>query len=336
MSKPRRGVLLGGALLAVLLVVGILLGPTLVGRSMPEPKPTPTETASRRFPLPLDVDPQSLVAQEARTLQQQGSAADATAARTIAKYPMADWYGDFTKDVTASVRKRVTDAATRHAIATLVVYDIPDRDVGNYSAGGAGGDAAYLSFLRQFVAGLGSERAIVVLEPDAVLHSVSLLKPADRAPRLQLLKQAVELVAAQGSWVYLDAGAGWPPPARLAPILKRAGIGEAAGFSLNVSNFQSTPAMLQYGRSLSNALGKAHFVVDTSRNAIPGSGEQWCNPMPRGLGHAPTTDTGIARVDAFLWIKTPGQSDGTCNGGPQAGEYWPSYGRMLVEHAKLG
>jgi endoglucanase len=27
-------------------------------------------------------------------------------------------------------------------------------------------------------------------------------------------------------------------------------------------------------------------------------------------------------VDAFLWIKQPGESDGTCNGGPKAGSWW--------------
>ena len=30
-------------------------------------------------------------------------------------------------------------------------------------------------------------------------------------------------------------------------------------------------------------------------------------------------------VDAFLWIKTPGESDGTCSGGPAAGKWWGEY-----------
>ena len=38
----------------------------------------------------------------------------------------------------------------------------------------------------------------------------------------------------------------------------------------------------------------------------------------QALGARPTTDTKQPLADAFLWVKTPGQSDGTCNGGPRA------------------
>lgn len=67
-----------------------------------------------------------------------------------------------------------------------------------------------------------------------------------------------------------------------------------------------------------------HFVVDTSRNGLgpwdwaaagysdAGSAQDWCNPPDRGLGLKPTTDTGNELVDAYLWIKVPGESDGAC------------------------
>jgi len=52
-----------------------------------------------------------------------------------------------------------------------------------------------------------------------------------------------------------------------------------------------------------------------------------------GAGVRPTADTGNALVDAFLWIKTVGESDGTCDsaGGARAWDYtvyskpgWPT------------
>jgi cellulase/cellobiase CelA1 len=33
------------------------------------------------------------------------------------------------------------------------------------------------------------------------------------------------------------------------------------------------------------------------------------------------------------WIKTPGRSDGTCDGGPPAGTWWPSYALALAQRA---
>ncbi|MFG3298107.1 glycoside hydrolase family 6 protein [Micromonospora chersina] len=73
----------------------------------------------------------------------------------------------------------------------------------------------------------------------------------------------------------------------------------------------------------------AHFVVDTSRNGqgpwTPPAGtgwpdpQTWCNPPDRGLGVRPTTATGDPLADAFLWVKTPGQSDGQCDRGTGTG-----------------
>jgi endoglucanase len=70
---------------------------------------------------------------------------------------------------------------------------------------------------------------------------------------------------------------------------------------------------------------QAHFVIDTSRNGVgpwtapAGNGwpdaQVWCNPPDRGAGARPTLDTGVALVDAYLWIKVPGESDGQCDRG---------------------
>ncbi len=84
-----------------------------------------------------------------------------------------------------------------------------------------------------------------------------------------------------------------------------------------------------YGANVSQLLGGKHFVVDTSRNGNGSNGE-WCNPTGRAIGQTPTNQTGNALVDALLWVKTPGESDGTCNGGPSAGVWWPDYALSLV------
>lgn len=93
----------------------------------------------------------------------------------------------------------------------------------------------------------------------------------------------------------------------------------------------------------------AHFVIDTSRNGqgpwTPPAGvypdaEDWCNPPDRGLGLRPTTDTGDPLIDAYLWIKVPGESDGRCYrglGGPEdpvRGMVDPPAGGWFVEQAR--
>lgn len=36
----------------------------------------------------------------------------------------------------------------------------------------------------------------------------------------------------------------------------------------------------------------------------------WCNIRGAGVGHFPTVDTGNPMIDAYFWLKTPGESDG--------------------------
>ena len=97
-----------------------------------------------------------------------------------------------------------------------------------------------------------------------------------------------------------------------------------------------------------NADEQAHFVLDTSRNgrgswtAPAGKypdAEPWCNPPGRGLGMAPNTETGIPLLDAYLWIKVPGESDGQCHRGtggpadPERGMVAPPAGTWFPEQA---
>jgi endoglucanase len=91
-----------------------------------------------------------------------------------------------------------------------------------------------------------------------------------------------------------------------------------------------------------------HFVIDTSRNgkgpwsppaAVFTDAQVWCNPPGRGLGDPPTTMTGNELLDAKLWIKVPGESDGPCTRGtsgpadPARGMIDPAAGAWFKEQA---
>jgi len=109
-----------------------------------------------------------------------------------------------------------------------------------------------------------------------------------------------------------------------------------------------------YAQNMGGAVAATHFVIDTSRNGDgPNSMQQyanapynqpasvtatlasgnWCNPPASGLGLKPTASTGVPLLDAYLWVKTPGESDGQCDaaGGVRAWDYttytqpgWPT------------
>jgi len=283
---------------------------------------------------PLYVDPQSPAAQAASALRSSNSH-DAREIDKIAQQPQADWFGDWypTSSVQQTVADRRRTIRQAGAIPLFVVYDIPIRDCNGYSGGGASSPADYRTWIRHFTAGVGRAPAAVVVEPDA-LAAMDCLSPAQQSTRLALLRYAVRtLTAHPRTAVYLDAGhSGWQPPAVIAQRLRKADVADARGFSLNVSNFDATSAERSYGHQVSSALGGKHFVIDTSRNGLGSTGD-WCNPPGRALGHRPTARTGDASIDAYLWIKPPGESDGTCNGGPAAGQWWTDYAVGLAERA---
>mgnify|MGYP006178470417 FL=1 len=119
----------------------------------------------------------------------------------------------------------------------------------------------------------------------------------------------------------------------VAQRLHLSGVDVADGFALNTSNFIATAENTAYGERVSRRLGGSHFVIDTSRNGGRVADGEWCNPSGAALGQAPTTETGHGLLDALLWIKRPGESDGTCNGGPEAGQWWGEYALGLVRNS---
>ncbi len=252
----------------------------------------------------------------------------------IAGQASAIWLGGWNKDVKTDVANRMKDADLTNTTPVFVAYNIPQRDCGSYSAGGVNSADAYKLWIRSVASGIGAGRAIVVLEPDA-LAGGDCLSQVDRDTRMSLLSDAISVLKANtNTKVYLDAGhAHWLSVDDIANRLNKAGIAKADGFSLNVSNYISTDESVTYGNSVSAKVGDKHFVVDTSRNGNGSNGE-WCNPWGRALGNKPTLSTGKSTVDGYLWLKTPGESDGNCNGGPNAGSWWPDYALDLARNTK--
>ncbi|KAI1383931.1 glycoside hydrolase family 6 protein [Hypoxylon trugodes] len=152
------------------------------------------------------------------------------------------------------------------------------------------------------------------------------------------------------------------------------------GFATNVANFNSWDLLpgefvpaddsrytrpqneQQFIRILSDALNKnrmlpqaVHAIMDTSRNGVSGlreSWDDWCNVNGAGFGIRPTAQTGDERLDAFLWVKQPGESDGTSDPtgpgydsscgkedalkhAPTGGSWYQAYFEMLIHNSNL-
>jgi endoglucanase len=285
------------------------------------------------------VEPNSSAVQTKQQWAQQGRTAEAEQMAKIASRPAAEWFGDWSHGhggTQGDVASWVGQATASSKLPVIVAYDLPWRDCGQYSGGGAPSAAAYREFIDAMAAGIAGRRTVVILEPDA-LAELSCLDGEQQSTYYSLLSYAVATLSAQANVaVYLDAGhASWQSAATMAERLHQADVAGARGFSLNVSSFDATPSEISYGESIASRLGGSpHFIIDTSRNgrgAAPGG--EWCNPPGRGLGAPPTADTGNSMVDAFFWVKDPGESDGACNGAPPAGQWWPAYALELANNA---
>ncbi|GAA1883152.1 glycoside hydrolase family 6 protein [Streptomyces durmitorensis] len=253
----------------------------------------------------------------------------------IADRPAAVWFAEYAPGtITSRVRAVTSSAGSR--VPVVVPYAIPDRDCGGASQGGAPDLAAYDAWIGKFAAGLGSGEVVVILEPDAIALSECLSAKQRTARYASLARAGRTLKAANPrARVYFDAGhSGWNAAAKQAGRLRAAGAASPAssdGIFTNVSNFHRTGDEAAYARKVLSALGGPPglgAVIDTSRNGngAPADGE-WCDPAGRGLGPSPTLRTGEARIDAYLWIKLPGESDG-CKGAP--GTFTPGYAYDLA------
>lgn len=321
-----------------------LLAPLLIALAVPAtadaavPVATPSAVpcpAGIVCPTRLFVDPEGAAPDQVRAYRAEGKLAQAAAADRIAAQPQPEWVTGSAEDVAGEVGPYLQRARAAGGRPLLVGYAVPGRDCGaGYSGGGAADAAAYEAWSTAFAESLRGSGAIVVLEPDAIPHALQGSCDQDPSARYALLADATAKLADAGAVVYLDAGhPGFTGDvAATADALRRSGVARAAGFSLNVANFLSTADNVRYGTAISRALGgRTHFVIDTSRNGAAEEADGFCNPPGRRLGQPPTLNPGIPLVDALLWIKRPGESDGDCGGGaPTAGEWYADYALSLV------
>ena len=258
------------------------------------------------------------------------SSADAADILKLSTTPQAIWLVPEehpTSSISAYVSGVVSAAAASNTIATFVVYGIPERDCGNQSAGGLTAEE-YPLWVDAIAEGLGAQTSAVILEPDSLALADEC---GNTDSRVATTQDAITRLADTGAVVYLDGGhSNWHPAADTAALLTRAGVDRVRGFVTNVSNYNVTADEIAYADQVSSLTGDSHYVIDTGRNGNGSNGE-WCNPSGRSLGDAPAAFSDGKR-DADLWIKTPGESDGECNGGPAAGEWWTAGALALIRN----
>jgi endoglucanase len=264
--------------------------------------------------------------------QASGDSATAQALSVLARRPQALWITGGTAAPAEIVAAAAAAARTRTTLVAAV-YALPHRDCGGASAGGLSA-TGYRRLIAALSLPLGRSHAAVVLEPDA-LALVTCLTSAAAAERYALLRSAVSALTRAGASVYLDAGhAHWVDTATMAARLRSAGVAAARGIALNVSSYETTGDSIHYAQALAARLPGLHAVIDTSRNGLgPTRDAQWCNAAGRALGQPPHPVSDPV-VDALLWVKHPGESDGSCGRQePGAGTFWTAYAVGLVQRS---
>jgi Cellobiohydrolase A (1,4-beta-cellobiosidase A) len=296
----------------------------------------PRDSQSSGAPAPGTVIVASSLskAQTATTESTVGTSAQ-RAAEYLSEQPTAYWLtpeADPLDRVAATVAHLADEAREQSARLAVVVYGLPGRDCGNHSAGGLA-PAAYAEWTQTIGDALrdaADVAPIVILEPD----SLALAPECDNvSERVVQLGGAVEALASDTTWLYLDAGhSNWLSVAEMARLIDQVGHrDDVRGFATNVSNYNSTKDEIAYAHDLAERLDGMHAIIDTSRNGAGSDGE-WCNPEGRLIGE-PGGTIGDDVIDTNLWIKPPGESDGTCNGGPAAGHWWPEGAIELTRRA---
>ena len=207
---------------------------------------------SRIFvPPPSDGAPQQIL-----KLLKSGDRKDAALLTEMEATSRAVWFTSGTPaQVGWQVRQTMTEAAVERAVPVLVAYDVPGRDCVQYSAGGALSQADYQAWISGLAQGIGTGRAAVILEPDALGNLPSNCGlPASSYPftdteRIAELQYAVgALERDPGVSVYLDGThSAWQSVGTMTQRLLQAGVQQAQGFFVNVSNYQPTAELLDYG-----------------------------------------------------------------------------------------
>ncbi|MPZ84107.1 MAG: endoglucanase [Actinophytocola sp.] len=235
----------------------------------------------------------------------------------IASVPQARWFTTTNTDaVRSQVDSLVSAAAAADSVPILVVYNIPNRDCGGASGGGAPSHEAYRAWVDEVAAGLAGRAAYVVLEPDVLPLMTNCQSPEEQARTTSSMAYAGKRLKAGSAQakVFFDIGhSAWLTPDEAATRLAAADVVNSAdGISTNVSNYRDTTAEVSFAKAVLTDVGDPRLsaVIDTSRNGNGPAGGEWCDPPGRAIGTPSTTQTGDAKIAAFLWVKLPGEADG--------------------------
>jgi endoglucanase len=267
----------------------------------------------------LFVDPQSQAMQAYRRLE-NADPARAALINQIAAQPQAVWlYGDGTGMTTAEqATYNAASSATYPVFVPYTIQAIPAPD--------------YLPWIKDFAQVIAAVDSAVIVEPNVL--------PTYGAQYAATISASIDILRASGrTRIYLDAGhAAWRQPSDMTDILNVAGIAKADGFAVNVANFRRTAECIAYAEDISTRIGGKPYIIDTSRNGRGPHDVETCNPPGRGLGidpHWSPDRTNHPHLDAYLWVKRPGESDGdgpTCHGGPPHGQWFEDYAIALVNN----
>lgn len=192
--------------------------------------------------------------------------------------------------------------------------------------------------------GTGNRPVVYLLELDAFGSSACMARHGSLPAWESLVKYEVDRMAAlPHAVVYVEGGySDSNSPAYTARALNHVDISRIQGFFTNDTHNQWTINEVHWAEKVSKLTHGAHFIVNTATN---GRGpklnphprtqgvEDLCNPPGRALGPQPTTNTGFPNADAFLWTHPPGNSGGSCHGGPPSGTFWPAEALRLAARA---
>jgi endoglucanase len=241
----------------------------------------------------------------------------------------------------ANIKATMDSARAINKIGLAAVYGIMNRDNGGYSAGGAPDVASYATWIAKVSAAIGTTKAILVFEPDA-MPQLADQTAQGQIDRIKAIHDAIITIKTNNvnTKIYVDAGnPSWKTTTEMNTQLRKINIENADGFSLNVSNFQSDTANVAYGQDLVSKLsdlkgGTLGFIYDTSRNGN-NTDQGTFNPPNRQFGRDPQYGgIGVTGLHGYMWVKAPGESDGantytaydgSTQTSPSAGSFWPLY-----------
>lgn len=202
----------------------------------------------------------------------------------------------------------------------------------------------FKSQVNAMAAATGRRPAVFLLEVDAIGSSRCISHHGGLHVWESLLRyEAKRMSSLPHTAVYIEAGySDANGPRYTARVLNASGIRLTRGFFTNDTHLNWTINEIKWGEKVSARTHGAHFIVNTAQNGngplknphpVTQGVEDLCNPPGRALGPPPTTNTGFAHVDAYLWTSPPGNSGGKCHGGPASGTFWVARAVDLAEHA---